>query len=66
MSAIMDPERPYTSYQRREVVNFLAERKGITIFEAGELFKTMEFSDLDKLREFVKNFPKDPPEPEDE
>jgi hypothetical protein len=61
MSGISDPKRPYTPYQRREVIVKLAANNNISVMEAAERFKALEFSDLRSLADLCAKFPEEPP-----
>lgn len=57
---VLDPERPYTTYQRRELIVKLAKSKDLTIMEATEMFKAMEFDNPDGIAKLAGKFPKSP------
>jgi hypothetical protein len=64
--AVLDPERPYTPYQRRQLISALAKKKNIDIFEATTQFKAMEQANPEGLEKLIATFDKDPEKPEDE
>lgn len=66
MSPVLDPERPYTPFQRREVIGRIAASQKISIYEATERFKAMELANEEGLKKLVDTMPKAPEKDDDE
>lgn len=61
MSMMPPPERPYTPYQRREVLaSLIEEGQASDLTDAANKFELMEYSDLDTIRERCARYPKEP------
>lgn len=61
MSAVLDPERPYTPYQRRQVIKQLSSKFDCDIFKATEKFAAMELENVEGLKKICDKFDKAPP-----
>lgn len=56
----LDPERPYTPYQRRQVITRLATKRDIDLTAATEVFKAMEFDNPEGIVALVASLPESP------
>ena len=64
----LSPERPYSSFQRREIIIRIAEKNGIDLIDATTQFNAMEMADpeaLAKLAATLPEGPKDSDSPDD-
>jgi hypothetical protein len=59
--AVLDPERPYTPYQRRAVTMKLAQMDGTDLVAASNKFAAMEMENPDGLKKLCDKFDKAPP-----
>lgn len=60
MSDVLNPERPGTTYQIRQVIEKIAVAKDLTLWEAAEKVKVLEFEDPDSLQKLCEKFDAEP------
>lgn len=53
-------DRGYTPYQRRQVISKIAERDNISVVDAAQKFKAMEFENPSDLKKLCQKFDEEP------
>lgn len=61
---VLDPERPYSPYQRRAVILKMVSKQNIDIGEAADKFKAMEVANPEGIIKLCDGFPKSPKDEE--
>ena len=62
---VEDPDRCYSLYQRRQVIEKLAEKFDCDLTAAAEKFKVMEFENVEGLTTIINSFDESPKKAEE-